>query len=262
MNEKNLSKPLKSRKTKTGRRRWGCLDEAQIAAYADHQVAGREKECAEAHLADCDYCLEQVGFLVRTRNAEMAEAVPESLLLRARKLAGPIGNPKGSTVWIWGKFAGATAVACLLVVTAISLRQTQSPTNPGVAPRQNPISQPIQPPAPVAPTVPAERHPEVRGGQNSLLAPKVIFPVVGSAIQANQFEFRWEPISGAREYEVEVLNLEGDLMWKQRVVGSSIRLQSDVGLKAGQKYFVSVRAYLDDGRSVLGTPVSFTVPQR
>jgi Putative zinc-finger len=259
MNENSLKSFFRSRTTKAGQRRWGCLDEAQIAAYADHQITGREKERVEAHLADCDTCLEQVSFLIRTKNAEMAESVPGGLLLRAKKLAGTKAKSEGSMVWVWGKFAAATAVACLFVATAISLRQSQSPTNPAVAPHQNPVTQPVQSPAPVAPTVPVGRHPAVRGRENSLFIPTVVFSPAGSAPPANRIDFRWQAVPGALDYEVIVLSAVGDQVWKQRATATSVQLPGSVSLEAGRKYFVTVRAYLTEGKSVESAPVGFTV---
>jgi hypothetical protein len=260
MDENNLKRFFRTRHSIASRRRLGCMDESQIAAYADHQITGREKERAESHLADCDYCLGQLTFLVQTQNAGPLESPPDLLLARARKLAGKKARDEAGTIWLWGKLAAASAAACLVLVTVISLRQSR--IEPPVAPRQNPVTRPSQTTPPDTPAVPVQRHPAVRGGQNSLLVPKIISPAAGSTIQADQFEFRWEPISGAREYEVEILSEEGDLIWKQRVVGSSIRLPGGVGLEASHKYFVTVRGYLEAGSSVLGAPISFTVGQR
>ena len=77
---------FKSRLTRIRQRRWSCPEESQIAAYADHQLAGPAKDKLEAHLADCDFCLDQVGFLIRSANAPLPEMVPDSLLRRAGKL--------------------------------------------------------------------------------------------------------------------------------------------------------------------------------
>ncbi len=260
MDERSLFHFFKTHLTKAGGRRWACLGETQIAAYADRQLAGQAKERVETHLADCDFCLDQVAFLIRTQRAESPEPVPDWLLLRARKLTGEKTRPEGSAVWRWGKIAAATATACLVLVVSISLRHHQ--TVPTVAPRQTPVAMPLHVPGQTAPTTPSELPPAVRGGLKSHLALTVVSPAAGSIVPENEIEFRWEPVSGALEYEVEVLTLDGDLVWKQRTVGSSIRLTGDVKLEAGHKYFVSVRAYLAEGKSVQSAPVAFTAIHR
>lgn len=257
MDENHLIRFFKFRLTKVGKRRWGCLDETQIAAYAGHQITGREKERTEAHLADCDFCLDQVALLVRMQNAKLPDSVPDSLLVRARKLARVNAKSEGSAVWRWGKIAAATAAACLVLVTVISLRHPR--TVPIVAPHQNPIARPALVPSQIAPTIPNEQPPTVRGSKQSPLALTVVSPAAGSTVQANEIEFRWQSISGALDYEVNVLTPEGDQVWKQRTMGSSIQLAGDVKLEAGHKYFFTVRAYLAQGKSVQSAPVAFTV---
>ncbi|HEV2352509.1 MAG TPA: zf-HC2 domain-containing protein [Terriglobia bacterium] len=255
MDKNNLIQFFKFRMTKFDQRPWGCLDESQIAAYADHQYAGREKERMEAHLADCDDCLDQVTFVVRSRNSELQESVPDALLLRAKRLAK--AKPEGSTVWVWGKIAAATAVACLAVVTVISLRQSTTVTP--VTPIQNPVIRPAQTPTQAVPAARVQRHPAIRGSQKSVFAPTVVSSLGGNGTLAGGIEIRWQPVSGAMDYEVMVLTPEGDQVWKKRTTEASIQLPRAVSLKAGQKYFVTIRAYLTEGKSVQSAPMAFTV---
>lgn len=257
MHENKLVHYLKTRLTTVGKRRWGCLNEIQIAAYADHRITGREKERAEAHLADCDFCLDQVTFLVRMQNAELPELVPDSLLIRARKLAQAKPKSEGSAIWVWGKIAAATAAACVVLATAISLRHPR--TVPTVAPHQNPTARPAQAPPQIAPAIPNEPPPTVRGGRKSYLVPTIVSPAAGSTLQANAIEIRWQPVSGAMDYQVIAQTLEGDEVWRQRTLESSIRITRDANLQAGHTYFVTVRAFLVEGKSVQSAPVAFTV---
>ena len=260
MQEKSLVQFFKFRMTKVGQRRWSCPDESQIAAYADHQLAGPAKERMEAHLADCDFCLDQVAYLIRMQNAELPEAVPNALLLRAIKLAGEKTRPEGSALWQWGKIAAATAAACLVLVVAVSLRHPQ--TGPTLAPRQNPVAQPARVPPPMTPKTRSEPSPTVRGGHKTLLEPTLLFPSPGATVPENKIEFRWEPIAGTLDYEVRLLTSEGDLVWTQQTMGSSLRLPADVKVEAGKKYFVQVRTNCADGKSVQSAPVAFTVVNR
>lgn len=257
MDEKSLFRFFKARLTKTGQRRWGCLDETQIAAYADRQLAGREKERAEAHLADCDFCLDQVAFLVRTQNAEMSDTVSDALLVRARKLAGTKGKSKGNTIWAWGKIAAATAVVCLVLITAISLRHPRNV--PPVMPGHNPTVQPETVPAQTPHATPAGQTPTVRGSGKSPVTITVISPAPGSTLPANKVELRWQRVEGALDYVVTVLTPDGDEVWRQRLIEPSVRITSDANLQPGHHYFAIVRAYLMEGKTVQSDPVVFTV---
>lgn len=257
MDDKSLFRFFKARLTKTGKRRWGCLDESQIAAYADHQLTGREKERAEAHLADCDFCLDQVAFLVRTQNAEMPEQVSEALLVRTRKLARTKAKPEGNTIWVWGKIAAATAVVYLVLITAISLRHHR--TVPPVMPGHNPIVRPGAAPTQTPHATPAEQTPTVRGSGKSPLTITIVSPAPGSTLPANKVELRWQPVEGALDYVVTVLTPDGDEIWRQRIIEPTVRITSDANLQPGHHYFATVRAYLMEGKTLQSDPVVFTV---
>lgn len=174
MQENNLFTFFKTRLNRIGQRRWSCPDEAQIAAYADHQLASPAKDKVEAHLADCDFCLDQVGFLIRTANAPLPESVPNPLLIRARKLAGEKTRAEGSALWHWGRIAAAAA--CLVVVATITLRH--QPEIPTTAPAKPKVVLSAQ--APPQPALQSPRStippPAVRGGRRTWLEPTLLFP--------------------------------------------------------------------------------------
>jgi len=238
-------------------RRWNCPDESQIAAYADRQLTGHAKDKVEAHLADCDFCLNQVGFLIRIANAPAPDSVPAALILRARGLGEKRFRAEGTTLWHWGKIAAATA--CLVVVGTIAILNRVA--GPVTVPPIHPVTSPTQVPPRVTPPAPkvTPPPPSVRGVKKNQFEVAVRFGPAGSKLTADEIEIRWEPISGAVKYEVEILNLDGDLIWKQTVEGSSIQLPLEVKVEAGHKYFASVRAYLSEGRTVQSAPVAFTV---
>lgn len=260
MQEKSLIEFFKTRMKRRDQRRWGCQDDAQIAAYADHQLAGPAKIKLEAHLADCDFCLDQVGFLIRSANAPLPESVPDPLLLRARKLAGEKARAEGIALWHWGKIAAATA--CLVVVGTIAIRNR--PAGPLIGPATHPIISPTPVQPQVAPPTPKVTTPlpAVRGGHKNFPEPTLVFPTDRATVSGNNIEFRWEPVAGTLDYEVKLLTAEGDSVWTQTTMGSSLRLSPDVKLEAGKKYFVQVRANLAQGNSAQSAPVAFTVVKR
>ena len=110
LNEKSLLQILRMRPTQGEKRGWRCPDEHQIAAYAYHQLHGREKDRVEAHLADCAFCLDQVAFLVRARKAEISGSVPASVLSRAQELASAKARREVSPGWGWGAVADRKSV--------------------------------------------------------------------------------------------------------------------------------------------------------
>ncbi|HLY62104.1 MAG TPA: zf-HC2 domain-containing protein [Terriglobia bacterium] len=257
MDEKSLIQFFKSRQTRLGQRRWGCLDETQIAAYADHQVTEGEKQRAEAHLADCDYCLDQLAFLIRMRSADLPESVPEPLLSQARKLKRTPAKSERNTVWVWGKFVAATAVVCLILITAISLRQPRKVSI--ITQSQVPIVQPATAPLQIVPTTPSNQAPTVRGGKKSQFTITVISPAPGGAPTAGMVELRWPPQARALDYVVIALTPDGDEIWREKTIAPSVRITSDANLQPGHKYFVTVQAFLMEGKSVQSDPVAFTV---
>src|ERR1039458_6767552 len=114
MQGKGLVYFFKTRLKNIGQRRWNCPQDSQIAAYADHQLAGPARDRVEAHLADCDFCRDQVGYLIRCANTTLPEPPPDSLLQRAKKLGEDRPRAEVRAFWQWGKIAAATA--CLVVI--------------------------------------------------------------------------------------------------------------------------------------------------
>ncbi len=260
MQGKGLVHFFKSRLTRNGQRRWNCPRDAQIAAYADCQLAGGAKERVEAHLADCDFCRDQVGYLIRSANSPIPEPPPDSLLDRARKLGEEMPRAGGIAFWQWGKIAAATA--CLVLVGTIAFRH--HPAGPTTAPSNPQNVLPIQALPQARPTVPAAiaPRPAVRGGINHWIEPALVFPPAGAMVPEGNIDFRWEPVAGTHDYEIKLLTADGDMLWTGITPSSSLRLPADVKLEAGTKYFVQVRANLAEGKSSQSAPVMFTVIHR
>ncbi|MHB8654056.1 MAG: zf-HC2 domain-containing protein [Terriglobia bacterium] len=256
MHENNLAAFFKSRKTNETSHR-GCLDESQIAAYADQQLTGQARERVEAHLADCDVCLAQVAFLIHTQPAGTPELVPPWLLLRAKNLAQKEGRTQGSALWHWGRFAAVAA--CLVLVAGVMLRRHATmPTfkwHYYPVPLNHNVPRQTSPPTPPAGQIGV---PKVRGDQNDPLALTVVFPPAGSTVSENEMDFHWAPVAGALDYELQLMTADGDLVWKQTTTHPSLRLPGKVRLEAGRQYFVLVRVFLTEGKSVESRPVAFT----
>ena len=263
--------------------RWRCPNELQLAAYVDRRLDGKARESLEAHLADCDLCLDQVSFLVHSAAWADSVDVPAQLLTRAKNLVSDSGRPPLSIDWGWA--ATAVAVACLVLAFAIVLalrlhgsEPTQSTAGPLVAqdqPQQHPAAIPQfsttpqnRDAIPSSNTAPSDKTivprpvrsaPLVRNAEPGGHLPKLTFPHDGAVVKREKLEFRWQTVSDAIFYEVSIVTAAGDPVIVRQTDGTRLELRPDVQLISGAKYFVSVRAHLRDGKTARSSVVSFKV---
>jgi hypothetical protein len=80
----------------------------------------------------------------------------------------------------------------------------------------------------------------------------VLSPRPGANVHAN-FTVSWSSVPDARAYEVRIIKADGDLLWHKRVTGTSVQAPP---LRTGEKYFLTVRAFMPDGQVEQGTPVA------
>lgn len=223
-------------------------DEQELAAYVNQQLIGAERERVESHLAKCDSCLQQVGFLVRRAQGAAAAPVPAWLLARAKAIDSA-GQKSSPVRWQW---AGAAA-AMAMVVISVALWPGRRAIRPDEPPF--PIATAQQRPAPGLSGNP-NAEASVRGRSPDASRPLVLSPRPGATIYASDFTIRWEPISNAVAYEVRVVTADGSLVWHKRVREASVTPPARI-LRAGRKYFVWVRALLPDGDTQLSPAVNF-----
>jgi Putative zinc-finger len=235
--EKSLTRIFR---TSSGReeRGWGCLTESEIAAFADRQATGGERERMETHLDRCVYCREQVAFLAGLNEAEYPQNVPPAWLARARDLTG--SGRRDATTWRWRWGTAAAAAACLVLVTLVTVQRL------GQGSRSVPE---------LSPTV----APLVRGAMNLPSVPELIWPVPGASVSARGLQFRWKPVEGARGYKISILTTAGDLAWEEQTQSTSANPPADMNLIPGQKYFVWIRAYLQEDKSVQSRAVPIVI---
>jgi len=214
-------------------------------------------------LADCEFCLGQVAFLVRLKETPIPEAAPAALVAQASEGASVKARPWFAWAWRWE--AAAAMVACAVVVLVISLREASRPA-PVVspAPRGEVAAARVPAPAETNPLVPLASAParagvQLRGGTPTLSTPTLLFPAPHATLLRSQVEFRWQSVPGASGYEVRLLTAEGDLVWEKRTEASSVKVPADVKLAAGQNYYVSVRADLPEGKTAQSRVVAFRV---
>jgi len=230
-------------------RTWRCPDETRLAAYVDRKLDPDSHHRLESHLAKCDYCLGQVGFLLRVEDLPAVEA-PPALIARARDLARRPSRAR-QPIFQWG--AAAAAFACLVVAANLWVRQPQTALPPVVATTPK-VATPE--PTPMPALVLPKRT--VRGGPPPA-TPDQVFPRPDSAVARQDLEFRWKEIPSALFYEVRVVTADGDVVWEGKSAGTTLRAPSSVALVAGQKYFVWIGAHLPEGKTIQSRASAFTI---
>jgi hypothetical protein len=229
-----------------------CPSEQQLAAYADQQLIGNERNLVERHLTTCDACLRQVGFLVRTASM-LPEQTPDDLLRSAMNFGTKGAAPVKRYAWQW--LAVASAVVVMVAVTRVEIwRGHPLPATPSS------VTTAMNSGLPVRPTTPLhhDRDDQVRGGQepsDSIL----ISPKPDEKIDASNLEFRWKLRGDASLYEIEVVSDSGDVIWQQRSHASWLKLPAHIRLEKGKTYYVWIRIHLARGSVEQSKAVRFTI---
>lgn len=227
--ENRLKRILRGWSGRTGRR-WTCLSESAIAAFVEGNVSTLERKRIESHIEGCSFCREQAAFLVRGR-VDVPQEVPELWLSRAKEIASRDVRVTVRSPWRW-----ATASAVCLVLISIVILHT---------PRQKTQMPGLNAPA------------GVRGESDGASVPELLAPASGAIVPRQGAEFQWKPVFGARQYQISVLNRSGDLIWQASTRATSAKLPLALRLDAGQRYFVWIHAYLEDGKAVRSSAVAF-----
>jgi hypothetical protein len=228
--------------------RFHCPDEHHLAAYVDQQLIGAERERVESHLAKCDSCLQQVGFLIK-QSQVVAGSAPASLVHRAEQLetAAHENTPFG---WKWVSVAAAIAMVAIGVVVSRKARPKIEEYSTVVATAQQ-QSAPI-----IRDKVKSGANAAVRSVSPLASLPLVLSPQPGAIVHASDFTIRWQAVPNAAAYEVRVVTGDGDLVWHKRVHENSVDPPKQA-LRPGLKYFVWVRAWLANGKTQQSPAVGF-----
>lgn len=213
-----------------------CPDPTTLAAYVESTLVPPERTDLEAHLADCNYCLGQVGFLVREAGRELP-AVPSRLLDAVQTHRAPWSAwiPKPAVTVL------AAAAALILVVT-VGLRLDRIP---------------VAAPTAESKTAPSEDR-TVRNGTSPAAGPEILEPLEDAVVAGAEIPLRWREVSETLQYSVLLVNLQGDVIWEGRVAGNRARIPA-TDLIPGQRYFVWVEAHLRGGGSLKSGPVGLRV---
>jgi hypothetical protein len=213
-----------------------CPDLTVLAAYAESTLGDAGRTVLESHLADCGYCLGQVGFLVREAGKEQP-AVPSHLLDAVQ------ASQAGWRRWLpRPALTALAAAASVLLLVAVGTRIDWS----GQA---DPAG---------APAAQGAEHRIVRNGSVPSSRPQILEPREGDSIGPAEAAIAWQETPQALQYTVLLVDLQGDVIWEGHAAETRTRIPA-AGLVPGQRYFVWVEAHLRDGGSLKSSPVGFLV---
>jgi len=229
-----------------------CPSEQQLAAYADRQLVGSERQVVENHIASCNDCLHQVGFLVRSSDTEGLDPSAE-LLQKARQV---VRAPERRSLPGWRWAIATTALAIAVITSAVIFRPEPQPS-----PRTQAAPTSVPPPATVASLPPAAsvrraERPVVRGTKSDGAVPRLISPAEGK-IFGNNVLFTWSAVSNTSYYVLKVVTSEGDLVWEGQSKETKVRVPE--GSLSPGRYFAWVLSYRDDGHVAKSEAVGFRV---
>jgi hypothetical protein len=222
-----------------------CPTPGQLAAYADTRLDATARARVEEHLADCTYCLGQVGFLVRELRETEARPVPSRLIDTARE------RPSR-----WFRLVPVPALAALAATALLLVVGFVWQPDRGLAPF-SPAGPGAERSGRASTTVPMDRT--VRNGGLAAVAPRILLPVDGEVVGQLPMEIRWSSSPGALQYSVQVLSLAGDLVWEGSSAGEATVVPSAVAFEPGQRYYVWVEARLPSGATSKSDAVAFRV---
>jgi hypothetical protein len=242
---------VRARAIRAVRRRWSCPSDNTIASYLERRLGPKETSRLEEHLADCDFCLGTVGALVHQQRTSEPIEVPVHMLQQA------IDAVPARVNWIrsW-KWLLAPALAGIIVVSVLLLRLPRR--QQFVASISAPVIETARTPAPIPqPSQPREKE-HVRKLTTAASELQFLEPPSDSVVPRERLRFRWKAVAGAIYYEIKVVDAEGDAVWHGQETNATAQLPPGFSLASGE-YFVWVRAYLDDGRTVKSDAVAFQI---
>jgi hypothetical protein len=224
-----------------------CPGPHAIGAYAEGQLAGREREALEGHLARCGRCTADLAALGRELaglEADPEVAVPAWARERARALVdAPVParlepaalEPAGLVARAVAALRAASyyPVAAAVSVVLIVLLQIPAASPPGLA---------------------------VRGDDGATL-PSIVLatPVDGGELESGTRMLTWEPVPQAGTYVVTVVDGTGAILWTGSSVEPWIHCPAAVPLVAGGSYAWWVETLLESGVTIDSPVHHFTV---
>lgn len=205
-----------------------CPEETDYAGLIDGTLSDEERAHLADHLAHCQKCLDLVTCLVRVQDLP-EDHVPNELLAAALRL-GSDSQPSKRPVRFQWQASLAAAAGVILLVGVVATWYPQFTESESV---------------------------RINGGGANHLA--ILFPENGATIDLSNSEFRWSSVDQSLYYEIQVLTESGDIRWEGRTEETQLQLPPELELDPNTGYFVWVRVYLPDGKTIKSKVVAIRI---
>lgn len=243
MNHEKVTEFLGALPASSASRTGECPDDHDLASAADGILSPEMNEQVRRHLADCDFCIRQLGLLARLPEHEPDLQVSEFVLARAGHLATARKPQPGKNAVRWA------AAAVVVLATSLIVFWNSSDTGAPEFPEAN------------APAPELRSQEQLRKLGPHVSAPAILSPAEGAPMTVGNQVIRWSEATGSLYYDVRVVSDDGQLIWTERVEATETRLPENLNLEPGIEYFVRVDAYLSEARKVSSRHVLFTVAE-
>lgn len=214
-----------------------CPDDSAISQLFEGKTDGRKREALLNHLATCIHCQARMGAIAQL--ADLSGCEPSDTLLARAKMQVADRAPQSSGgAGRRALFSYSIAAAMLMATVLFLLAGTREFT--GQVPESNDLR-------------------ELRSLQPGIAQLTVLNPIAGAKISPGELKITWTPVGDTSQYEISLMNEFGDLLLQEKVIDSHYKVNADLGLEPGAKYFFYVSAYLGDGRVIASSHVGFQV---
>lgn len=202
-----------------------CLDEADLAAWADGRLDPETRAGTLSHLVGCSRCRRAVASLVETlRSERVASAVRELE-------EGGVGKPGPGPRRAYRVGAVVAAVAAVLAGVLFL-----GPTDLEIE----------------------ETPPYREGPPGPTSVPQAIAPL--GELEAVEV-FTWSPVGGADRYRLSVFDDEGTVVWEAETEEARLAPPETLEFEAGAQFFWKVAARVGWDHWVGSELVTFTISQ-
>lgn len=237
-----------------------CLSESDVAEFIDGTLTEYRNRQVQLHLDRCGECRNQVGTLIRSRRITLGDELDPSLMTRAIAARDSARSaPARSRGWSW---ATATfAIASVAVMFAVLLWLHRAPHLSSVASLRGKADTSAAALAssaisPIETSGRSHRRSDVPRGKPLRGELVVLAPLQESSVDRLPV-IRWRPIEHAMYYDVRLLSADGDVIWQEKVDSDRASIPPQLALLPGNEYFVLVRAYLAEGKTIDSRAVGF-----
>ena len=219
MDQQKLTVLLHQQDTKISERTPFCPGDHEIAAYFDRKPDHPDSELSEHHLVNCGYCLARVAVLAQLHKNGDDEQVPEALLAEADQFGH---QPRRRL-----HYASAWAAAAVVIITLFTIAGRGPTPNPGVGVQlqtANPGGEEVR---------------QLRNINRSQTAPTILAPIKGAIVRPEDLTIRWTRVPGSLYYDIRLVDVEGFMIWRDRIDETQWKFPGHLELHSGNQYFVS-----------------------